>query len=344
MKSRNDTAENHGLLNTAPCQNHYEIAEDEAATWAILLADAPGDNGLQTRFDAWLQAGPINAAAWERTQRAWKGLGQLDATTRDTWPDSSGNPLPSHLAAPSSAASAQRRHQWRTLTGLAIAGCLLLMILPTLKRHLAADYITGSGEQRTLTLADNSHVYLAPESALAVNYDDRARRVTLLTGQAFFRVTPNSRRPFIVTAETTRTTVLGTAFGVERRDNGTRVTVAHGRVKVTDGSSDTNQTLTAGDRLTMTWNDKALLTHIAPAEVASWRRGVLIVRHQTIGQVVDALRPYLYGIVIVTGDFAQRRVTGLYHLDDPTSTLKKLVHTQGGRVRQISPWVLIVSR
>jgi len=60
---------------------------------------------------------------------------------------------------------------------------------------------------------------------------------------------------------------------------------------------------------------------------------------------VDELRDYFRGAILVTdGVLAAERVTGLYDLGDPAQTLRAIAMTHGATVRQISPWLLILSK
>ena len=326
--------------------NKHDIADDQAADWAVLLADAPDDSELEARFSDWLQADPAHAQAWARAKHTWQALGQLDAQTRHAWPGTAGtrrapdnvSPLIQQHPTPT-----PRHYPLKTLAGLAVAACLMLMLLPGLSLHLSADYLTGTGEQRTITLDDGSQLFLAPESAVRLAYSGQKRQVELLKGNVFFDVNPDTSRPFRVISGSTQTTVLGTAFGVDREDNGTLVAVEHGRVKVEDSSTGTQQTLTAGQRLALSWGESATFSELSAADVGGWRRGELIARDLTIGQVVDALRPYQSGTIIVTEAFARQRVTGLYRLDKPADTLKKLARAHGGVVHDLGPWLQVVT-
>ena len=302
-------------------------ADDQAANWAVLLADDPDNEALRARLQAWLDADPSHRLAWHRARRTWEGLGRVEAGTRRAWPE------PRALPA--------RRWRWRHLAGLAVAAALLVAVLPTLSLRLSADHLTATGEQRRVTLEDGSQVYLAPESAIRLAIDQRQRRVDLLRGEAFFEVRPEPGRPFLVISGDTRTTVLGTAFNVRHGGQGTRVSVAHGRVNVE--SDGLRRTLTAGDRLTITADHAAGLDRMPPEDVAGWRRGQLVARDLPIGAVVDALRPYYSGTIIVSDGFARQRVTGLYGLREPAATLSKLAAAHGGTLHRLTPWVLVLN-
>lgn len=58
---------------------HSERArvENEAANWAVLLADDPHNNEQLRQFQIWLNASALHAQVWARTLRAYRGLGML---------------------------------------------------------------------------------------------------------------------------------------------------------------------------------------------------------------------------------------------------------------------------
>ena len=80
---------------------------------------------------------------------------------------------------------------------------------------LRSDFSTGTGETKSLTLADGSHVELNARSAIALHYDAGQRRVMLLAGEGWFEVSRDPARPFVVEAAGGTATALGTAFGVD---------------------------------------------------------------------------------------------------------------------------------
>ncbi|OUJ75297.1 hypothetical protein BXP70_04585 [Hymenobacter crusticola] len=88
--------------------------------------------------------------------------------------------------------------------------------------------------EQDITLQDGSHVLLYPGSRL--QYKEGlagTRREVYLTGQAFFNVTKNPARPFLVYTDKVVTTVLGTSFLVTAYANKeAKVAVREGKVAV----------------------------------------------------------------------------------------------------------------
>lgn len=90
------------------------------------------------------------------------------------------------------------------------------------------------GERTKVWLPDSSLVFL--NSGATVNYPEQftgRKRDVRLTGEAFFQVKRNVKKPFIVQSGHFTTTVLGTSFNViNHADTSFQVTVKTGKVKV----------------------------------------------------------------------------------------------------------------
>jgi transmembrane sensor len=346
-------------MRTSPHRDR-ERAEDEAAAWLVRLAEAPDDAGLRARFEAWRAQSRLNAEMWARTSRAYDLVGKGPPSHREHWAAYAAGRAERALpparvtvatgpGATGRTRPATRFAARRLAVGIAaggLAACLAIAVLPGVMLRLEADVATGTAEVHSTVLEDGTRVRLAPDSALDIAFADGERRVRLLKGQAFFEVAPDAARPFRVAAGGTVATVLGTAFEMRLADDGAAVAVRHGQVRVDDDSTapPTSETLQAGDCVRVTWHGGARRGNAPPDEIADWLRGELIARNRPAGDIVDALRRYYGGAIVVqSSTFADRRVSGIYDLRDPVRTLRDLAASHGATVRQISPWLLIVT-
>lgn len=326
-------------MNDAACNDNHE-PEDRAVSraasdWLVRLEDAPDDRTLQSAFETWLAADIRHVAAWDETL----AIARLIAAAR---PNLETNVA--HIAAHQQRTRAHRK--WFSWIGGAAAACALWIVAPGLVTHWQADQITGTGEVRTVRLADGSRVVLAPGSAMTVDLQQERRNVRLLRGEAWFDVAHDAGRPFRVLAGASETRVLGTAFDVQLTDHGAEVAVGRGVVKVTLTGSETpvRERLTKGQSLNFDWNGEATLTAIRPDRIAAWRQGQAIVNDRPIGEVIDALRPWYGGYIMASGSDLQRlRVTGLYDLRDPDAALMALGRAHNLNVRKVTPWLRIVT-
>lgn len=91
--------------------------------------------------------------------------------------------------------------------------------------------------KQIVRLADGSRVTLNPDARISYPAQFAAdRRQIYLSGTAFFEVTKDTRRPFVVYANELMTKVLGTSFLIQAADGATKTTVEvkEGRVSVSE--------------------------------------------------------------------------------------------------------------
>jgi transmembrane sensor len=102
---------------------------------------------------------------------------------------------------------------------------------------------TSAGERRELTLPEGSRIMLDADSILNVELTPGLRSLQLARGEAYFKVSKNAARPFIVQAGDARVRAVGTAFNVRMSADRTVVAVVEGKVEVT---SDANPAIESG--------------------------------------------------------------------------------------------------
>jgi transmembrane sensor len=140
-------------------------------------------------------------------------------------------------------------------------------------------------------------------------------------------------------------TALGTGFDVRRIGNTIRVDVGHGRVRVARDERDTAApVLTAGQWISFTPGHRPETGSEQVALLGAWPSGELVARECTIAEVIDKLRPWYGGrILLLDHAIGQRRVSGFYNAHDPIDALRTIVHPHGGTVTRVTPWLLIIS-
>jgi transmembrane sensor len=326
-------------------QQQQERLLEEAMDWLMRLNDAPTDAALIAAWDDWLQASEAHAEAWARICRTWAALGEMPAAAPEP-------AVPVIGTVPNRSTSVQGWRLSRRSLGLAAAtlmsaAVVAVLVAPALQMRLESDFRTGAGETQVVTLVDGSKVTLAPETALAEDFDSGARHVRLISGEAFFEVERDTARPFVVAAPDASVRVLGTAFSVRDTGHGTRVELAHGAIALTPGTpvDGTELTLEPGDVVSIERADgKTERSQVDPTDIALWRTGKLAVTDQPLGDVVALIQRQHSGwIVTPESDIAALRVTGLYDLSDPDKALMALVAPFGLQVRKASPYLRVIS-
>ena len=309
----------------------YKQANQDALDWLIQLQDEPDDVALQARFQRWHGQSAEHQRAWAEAQQTWELLGTAGKS-----------PATVHRLPP------RRQNRWRYYSGALAAAVLALALMspPALNYWRGADYSTGTAEVRTIHLDDGSSLSLAAGSAIKIDYQPATRQVRLLQGEAYFEVQPDASRPFRVLAGKVTTTVLGTAFDVKMADNVVAVAVNHGRVQVSapDMPPGLTAPLQKGDWLRVGSDGQGDRGQQQADSVGAWRHGRLLVKDRSVAQVVDEIGRYYHGVIMVTDNaLASRHVTGMYDLNNPQQALQAVALAHDARVRQISPWLTLIS-
>ena len=312
-----------------------------ASDWLIVLGEQPANDELRARFEAWLAASPDHRRDWAEIVRTAEALGQAEPSHRHEW----GEFVRRRRAGRSSASRRVGRRRWAAFAALAAAACLAVVFGDNLMLRMAADHMTATAEQRRVQLADGTVVLLAPESAIDVSYGEAARRVRLLKGRAYFEVAAD-RRPFAVQAREVEARDIGTAFDVGLDARGVDVAVREGIVDVSAarGPVAVAEWLLAGDWLRVTTTGRIERGRLPADQVAAWMQGQLVVKNRPVGEVVDTLRPYFDGFVVLRGAaLADEPLTGVYNLSDPVEALRAVARAQGASMHRISPWLIVIS-
>lgn len=133
----------------------------------------------------------------------------------------------------------ERRAKRRTALGIA-AGALLAIgaVLAYFAPLSGQDdsylqkYLTRVGEQQTIELGDGSVVTLNTGGQIVVDFSERARRILLARGEAYFEVAENPDRPFTVDLGVRSVTAIGTAFNIRKHPEHYQVAVTKGAVSL----------------------------------------------------------------------------------------------------------------
>ena len=118
--------------------------------------------------------------------------------------------------------------------------------------------IAGNDEKNIkVSLPDGSNIYLNRNSKFSYrkNFGEHRRDVKL-TGEAFFEISPDASKPFIIDAGKARVKVVGTSFNVitNNTESDVEVFVKTGKVLVSDNSG--SQTIQLDPGYVGTMNSK----------------------------------------------------------------------------------------
>lgn len=149
-----------------------------------------------------------------------------------------------------------------------------------------------------LTLNDGTKVWLNSESSIRfpTAFTGNERKVEI-TGEAYFEVTKDAMKKFIVSGNGVTTEVLGTHFNINTYadERSIKVTLLEGSVKVSKGVSDA--LLKPGQQAQVSGELK-VINNVNVQEVMAWKNGVFIMNKADIGTIMRQVAKW-YDVEIV---------------------------------------------
>ena len=184
------------------------------------------------------------------------------------------------------------------------------------------------GETLTLTLPDGSTVTLNSGSSLRYpSAFTTEKREVQLDGEAFFEVSSNPKKPFIVKTEILTTEVLGTSFNIEAfpSQNEARVTLVTGKVRVQAGAQQCELHPSQQAVFQKTTQQIQVQT-VATNDFTDWKEGILRFRESSLPTVVQKIEKH-YGVQIrLEVENAERcYLSGTFVKEDLNVVLKQLI-------------------
>ncbi len=201
---------------------------------------------------AWIAAGEDNLRYFEAYMQVWdksRAMPQLDIDENKAW-----NRFREHVMNKPVADIRQTRRpvQWVKMAAAGIvilAGAWLTFILLPKEKAVSVN-LPVAGIVQTDTLPDRSVVTLNKNAELSyADMPKKKERAVTLKGEAFFEVTPDREKPFVITAGQATIRVVGTSFNVKTNDEYTEVIVNTGIVRVI--REEESIELKAGEKITV---------------------------------------------------------------------------------------------
>jgi transmembrane sensor len=170
---------------------------------------------------------------------------------------------------------------------------------------------TPLGGQYQVTLSDGTVVFLNAGSALKYPavFGKSARAVTL-TGEAYFEVAKDKARPFTVTSENQRLTVLGTHFNISAYHDEpvTETTLLEGAVQVSPLAASDAETvlLSPGEQSDLRGNNLQL-RKADIEEALAWKNGDFIFKEEALESIMRKVSRW-YDVQVEFEDEVSKRI------------------------------------
>lgn len=236
---------------------------------------------------------------------------------------------------------------WWLSVGIGVAAIVALIVLwpPLLglggDPNSAVTYQTGVGELKDVHLADGSSIILGGRTEVSAAVSARRRSVTVIEGEAWFKIAHDPRRPFVVTAGDGKITDLGTAFLVRRESDRVTVMVTEGAVEVSARPHSRlplkpEQRLASGTVLAtirvargeeLTFGDNGALSPVKQTDaqaVTAWTHGRFTFDDQPLRYVIEVINRYSSQHIVVSPSAGALRFSGIVFKDEIGDWLRSL--------------------
>lgn len=170
------------------------------------------------------------------------------------------------------------------------------------KSRYIVERVTSSDSIRRITLPDKSVIWLNSNSEIqySTTYGENERKI-LLSGEAYFEVTPDKNSPFRVETPDFTVKVLGTTFNVTSytRHDHSGATLISGRVAIENHRGKELMVLHPGQKATYSKATKKLTVKDVDTNAeTAWKNAFITFKRSGIKQIIEKLE-YIYGEQII---------------------------------------------
>lgn len=218
--------------------------------------------------------------------------------------------------------------------GLGTYGILQFKKTPVAEQVAMREIQNPCGQRSRILLPDSSAVYLGAGSR--INFPEQfgaSSRQVELEGEAFFEITKDSRKPFIVHTGNVQTRVLGTSFKIDAfKNRPLTVAVATGKVRVDEYINETGKSLailTPGQKVTY---DQGMIKTATTEvdEISGWKAARLVFHNQSLKEITTELeRWYNVEISFDNKGKAKEKISVVLQADVPLNKIMKILAATG---------------
>ncbi len=198
----------------------------------------------------------------------------------------------------------------------------------TLEATMNTLYVPA-GQRAQITLQDGTEVWLNAQSILKYpsHFPKRSREVEI-TGEAFFNVKKDERRPFIVSTQHIDMLVLGTQFNVySYPDAGyIQTDLVAGSVKVYNATDEKNGIILKPNEQITIQGNKMTVGNIINLEHLLWKEGIYCFHNERLIDIIKKLQLYYdVKIVVEDPDIFNVRYTGKFRQRDGIDEILRII-------------------
>jgi transmembrane sensor len=330
-------------------QNHIDLIVK------FLSGDITHDEII--KLESWIGERTVNRNLFNEYKKVWENLGKVadiaGIDVQKEWKKLEGKmDFPGSVRISRHRPAVERNFTfWFTrIAAVLIIGLFLSITVILINRN--ARYISCTTETTTMIaqLPDGSQVTLNAGSSLKYQKKfGKDQRMVELTGEAYFEVSPDQSRPFIVNTDKIKIQVLGTSFNVNAyKDNAViEVVVSTGQVAVTkEGEITERIILKSGNRGIFNTSDQSLkLSIIEDPNFLSWKTRQFMFEDRSLEEIILTInRIYNSNILITCDSLKEKRVTASFNNQSLEAILNVLAATLDLDIRENNGEIILLKK
>ncbi|MCR8557194.1 FecR domain-containing protein [Mucilaginibacter sp. BJC16-A38] len=192
---------------------------------------------------------------------------------------------------------------------------------------------TPKGGQYQVDLPDGSKVWLNASSSLRypTNFTGDVRSVEL-TGEAYFEVVKNPKKPFRVVSSSQVIEVLGTHFNISSYTDETSVktTLLEGSVKVLSTKTNQSKLLKPGEQSNINYSNNSFsVQQVNTEEVVAWKNGYFLFVDEDLKSIMSKFARWYNVDVEYQGNVDNLRFGGIVSRSKGLSQALKIIEQTG---------------
>ncbi|WP_092801582.1 MULTISPECIES: FecR domain-containing protein [unclassified Janthinobacterium] len=303
------------------------VIQKEAQAWVVRLASGQVSERDAQVFRHWCARSRAHATAFAEARAVWGAMAPAARAVKRAQ-------QPVNVA----------RRAW---LGGAVAASLGLLVLrpPTdlwpAVAGLAADYATGTGEQREVALDGGVLVQMNTQTRFdAAPVQDGTAALVLLAGEAEFQAGLRGAARLRVQAGDGSVSAGSARFNIRLFGQEVCVTCLAGRLRVVQNGNDAE--LAAGEQLRYRPAHFGITRAVRAGEVSAWRQRLLVFKQSTLSDVVAEVNRYRPGKLILNNEvLGKTRVQASFSLDRLDDVIALIQDAYGARVTRLPGGIVL---
>ncbi|MNR78007.1 fec operon regulator FecR [compost metagenome] len=208
----------------------------------------------------------------------------------------------------------------------------------------AADYQTGTGEQRGLTMQDGLLVQMNTQTRLNVQANaSNETDLELLSGEAEIQTDFNRASRVTVLAAGGAVSALRARFNIRYTGQDVCVTCLQGRVEV--GQAAQRTTLETGQQLTYRSGEFGTPQAANTSSVTAWRQRMLVFNQVALSEVVAEVNRYRPGkLILRSAELGRNKVQASFSIDRLDDVIALIRDAYGADVTQLPGGIVLLRK